>query len=1370
MQWLPGFTDFFMSPVTGRINLSAFPDLTDDYIWIGDPNDRPISSPIIIDLRLEIIDLRNRLSETRFILQTPSAGFDSSQALDQLVNGILKHDTGVVEIAVPGTDYMLPSLTYKNVWIGDVTNKPAEFPRIQVENLPTMLNSDPFKLLGAYNLYSGSSNPLSLGEPEIILRINITNLPDLTVGKLWYGTDSSNPLNFGSNRPVEITVLPLTNMADLPTDNVWVGDGSNRPAPSPMIPISVLPNLPTDNVWVGDAMNRPVPSTVIPGGSLPDLAFTYIWIGDASNRPVASPHIEIGNLPDLATNNFWVGDGTNRPVAVTVIPDDALPDLAYTNIWIGSVTNRPVASPNIEVLNLPNLTDTYLWLGDGGNRPVEVPHIEIENLPDLTWTYIWRGDITGRPQESFDLTSLEVFTIPGIQADIVAINLAIGVIQGQILVIQGQITVLEGAVAGLLTSVGILQGQVVVLQGQIVALGIRIDNLRLNTISADADVSFYNFKIINLANPVDPTDGANKAYVDSAIAAGTIVLTGAVTGSGVVGTPVATDLSQTITVGGDFQKFQFASDFSKFQVSNSFVPVSGTPSETNIELRNNVASGYRFSHTTSIADASFGGLSIKTFISDVESQTLISIDEGLSLVINLPVYITGGLSIFSGPIIMDSFPINNLAMDTFPASTDAVNVAYLNSQIAAGTIVLTGNVTGSGFVGTSFATTLNMTLDTIPLAVANVNLNSHKIINLLDPTAAQDGATKNYVDSVLTTITLTGNVTGSGTTGTPFATTLNMTLDTIPLAAANVNINTHKLTNVVNPTAAQDAATKNYVDTSITAGTIVLTGNVTGSGVVGTSFATTLALSLDQITLAAANVNINTHKLINVVNPTAAQDAATKNYVDTSIAAGTIVLTGNVTGSGVVGTPFATTLALSLDQITIAAANVNLNSHKITNLSTPTAGTDAANKTYVDSAIAAGTIVLTGNVTGSGVVGTPFATTLALSLDQITIAAANVNLNSHKITNLLTPTTGTDAANKSYVDSAIAAGTITLTGAVTGTGVVGTSFATALSQTITVGGVNQFFNFSDPISVFILHNSFVPTAPNPNNLYLDFTNNNSDGYRLRQTTIFGGAGSGSFFLDQVVATVPTNLMGYSASLNAFTFVPDTNFTGTVFCNGAAPALKFPNSTLNRKISLFESVANDHQYFGFGVNSFILRYQVPGTTSDHVFYAGTSSSASNEVGRITGTGNFIIPGTSYSTIIHGCINMQANATGFTANSTWTKVAGTTALKSGNEFTMPSNNRLTYTGTTQASIKTMVCATISFGYNSILGDVIKFALYKNATILNFYLPITNTLLNGQQTVHLENEVDLTTNDYVEIWANSSGGSTITVSDMSLRAIRV
>jgi hypothetical protein len=42
------------------------------------------------------------------------------------------------------------------------------------------------------------------------------------------------------------------------------------------------------------------------------------------------------------------------------------------------------------------------------------------------------------------------------------------------------------------------------------------------------------------------------------------------------------------------------------------------------------------------------------------------------------------------------------------------------------------------------------------------------------------------------------------------------------------------------------------------------------------------------------------------------------------------------------------------------------------------------------------------------------------ALNQMTAPTADVSLNSHKITNLATPTTGTDAANKQYVDDAVA--------------------------------------------------------------------------------------------------------------------------------------------------------------------------------------------------------------------------------------------------------------------------------------------------------------------------------------------------------------
>lgn len=69
------------------------------------------------------------------------------------------------------------------------------------------------------------------------------------------------------------------------------------------------------------------------------------------------------------------------------------------------------------------------------------------------------------------------------------------------------------------------------------------------------------------------------------------------------------------------------------------------------------------------------------------------------------------------------------------------------------------------------------------------------------------------------------------------------------------------------------------------------------------------------------------------------------------------------------------------------------------------------------------------------------------------------------------------------------------------------------------------------------------------------------------------------------------------------------------------SLHLENLIKNRKIVLYESADNDHQYYGFGINEFTLRYQIPRTGSNHAhkFYAGNGASGSNELMRIQGDG-------------------------------------------------------------------------------------------------------------------------------------------------------
>jgi hypothetical protein len=115
-----------------------------------------------------------------------------------------------------------------------------------------------------------------------------------------------------------------------------------------------------------------------------------------------------------------------------------------------------------------------------------------------------------------------------------------------------------------------------------------------------------------------------------------------------------------------------------------------------------------------------------------------------------------------------------------------------------------------------------------------------------------------------------------------------------------LNINSNKITNLANPTVAQDAATKTYVDTQD--GLRVAKAGDTMTGI----------------------LNMGAYRITSLADPTAAQDAATRAY--TNAQDGLRVAKAGDTMTGV----------------------LNMNSNKITNLVDPVSVQDAATKAYVD--------------------------------------------------------------------------------------------------------------------------------------------------------------------------------------------------------------------------------------------------------------------------------------------------------------------------------------------------------------------------------------------------------------------------------------
>jgi hypothetical protein len=111
----------FISPVTGRV-------LTDpNYVLVGNRQGIAMPSPILIDIRLDIANIKkgsNLTNSANFLIGKPNTQLPNAQVLSSMSNGFIYNTVGTVSTynIIPLSN--LTNLTQGMIFIGDSNNRP----------------------------------------------------------------------------------------------------------------------------------------------------------------------------------------------------------------------------------------------------------------------------------------------------------------------------------------------------------------------------------------------------------------------------------------------------------------------------------------------------------------------------------------------------------------------------------------------------------------------------------------------------------------------------------------------------------------------------------------------------------------------------------------------------------------------------------------------------------------------------------------------------------------------------------------------------------------------------------------------------------------------------------------------------------------------------------------------------------------------------------------------------------------------------------------------------------------------------------------------------------------------------------------------
>ena len=439
-----------------------------------------------------------------------------------------------------------------------------------------------------------------------------------------------------------------------------------------------------------------------------------------------------------------------------------------------------------------------------------------------------------------------------------------------------------------------------------------------------------------------------------------------------------------------------------------------------------------------------------------------------------------------GPSTITGLPTPSNNTDVVIKSYVDTNVATLNASITTAVTSLWSN-SGNSFNNAKLGTTTPNTWNLLYNGITIATIGPTTITGLPTPSNNTDVVIKSYVDTGIANATTTlntaittavtplwsnsGNAFGNAKLGTTTPNTWLLLYNGTTIATVGPTT----ITGLPTPSSNTDVAIKSYVDSNVTP-LWSNSGNTFSNAKLGTTTPNTWNLLYNNVAIAT----VGPSTITGVPFPINNTDIANKSYVDIGItnlnSAISVAITplwsnaGNAFGSGTkLGTTTPNTWILLYNNATIATVGPST----ITGLPTPSNNTDVAIKSYVDTGIAAAATTLNNTITNTasilwsnsgntfigGKLGTITPNTWNILYNGTTIATVGPST----LTGLPTPTTNTDVAIKSYVDTGITNATATLNTAIT-TAVTplwsnsGNTFSNAKLGTTTPNTWNLLYN------------------------------------------------------------------------------------------------------------------------------------------------------------------------------------------------------------------------------------------------------------------------------------------------------------------------